>query len=116
MSQCLGVSLCAAVVAIVAALGSPAHAQLGRATRPNVTPPQGPVRQVIFKNCTSCHGIDDYAYHARDRAAWDALLTAKHDGLAQTMAKSAVRTMGTTIGKEILRGVLGSIFGGSKRR
>ncbi|MES2925939.1 MAG: helicase HerA-like C-terminal domain-containing protein [Pseudomonadota bacterium] len=40
----------------------------------------------------------------------------KRDGLAQTMAKSAVRTMGTTIGKEILRGVLGSIFGGSKRR
>lgn len=28
----------------------------------------------------------------------------KRDGLAQTMAKSAVRTMGTTIGKEILRG------------
>ena len=28
------------------------------------------------------------------------------------MAKSAVRTMGTTLGKEILRGVLGSIFGG----
>ena len=41
---------------------------------------------------------------------------AKHDGLAQTMAKSAVRTMGTSLGKEILRGVLGSIFGGSKRR
>ena len=56
-------------------------AQLGRATRPNVTPPQGPVRQVIFKSCTSCHGIDDYAYNARDRAAWDALLTAKHHGL-----------------------------------
>ncbi|MBU1353951.1 MAG: DUF853 domain-containing protein [Gammaproteobacteria bacterium] len=40
----------------------------------------------------------------------------KRDGLAQTMAKSAVRTMGTSLGKEILRGVLGSIFGGSKRR
>jgi DNA helicase HerA-like ATPase len=39
----------------------------------------------------------------------------KHDGLAQTMAKSAVRTMGTTVGREILRGVLGSIFGGKKR-
>ena len=38
------------------------------------------------------------------------------DGLAQTMAKSAVRTMGTSLGKEILRGVLGSIFGGSGRR
>ncbi len=40
---------------------------------------------------------------------------AKHDGLAQTMAKSAVRTMGTTVGKEILRGVLGGIFGSKKR-
>jgi hypothetical protein len=40
----------------------------------------------------------------------------KRDGLAQTMAKSAVRTMGTTLGKEILRGVLGSIFGGSSKR
>jgi hypothetical protein len=36
------------------------------------------VRQVIFKNCTSCHGIDDYAYNALDRAGWDAHLTAKH--------------------------------------
>lgn len=40
----------------------------------------------------------------------------KRDGLAQTMAKSAVRTMGTTLGKEILRGVLGSIFGGAAKR
>ena len=39
----------------------------------------------------------------------------KHDGLAQTMAKSAVRTMGTSLGREILRGVLGSVFGGRKR-
>ncbi|SCK54133.1 hypothetical protein VAR608DRAFT_5511 [Variovorax sp. HW608] len=39
----------------------------------------------------------------------------RHDGLAQTMAKSAVRTMGTTVGREILRGVLGSIFGPKKR-
>ncbi|MBU1358497.1 MAG: DUF853 domain-containing protein [Gammaproteobacteria bacterium] len=41
---------------------------------------------------------------------------AKRDGLAQTMAKSAVRTMGTTVGREILRGVLGGIFGAKKRR
>ncbi|WP_027996295.1 helicase HerA-like domain-containing protein [Simplicispira psychrophila] len=39
----------------------------------------------------------------------------QRDGLAQTMAKSAVRTMGTSLGREILRGVLGSIFGGRKR-
>jgi uncharacterized protein len=39
----------------------------------------------------------------------------KHDGLAQSMAKSAVRTMGSAVGREIIRGVLGSIFGGRRR-
>ena len=69
--------------ALVAAFGSTAvSAQIGgRPTRPHVTPPKGPPRQVIFKYCTSCHGIDDYAYYAQDRAAWDALLDAKHRGL-----------------------------------
>ena len=38
-----------------------------------------------------------------------------HDGLAQTMAKSAVRTIGSTVGREIIRGVLGSLFGGRRR-
>ncbi|MBC7610916.1 MAG: DUF853 domain-containing protein [Polaromonas sp.] len=38
-----------------------------------------------------------------------------HDGLAQSMAKSAVRTMGSAVGREIIRGVLGSIFKGVKR-
>ena len=60
----------------------PVGAQLApRATRPQVVPPQGAVRQVIFKNCTSCHGIDDYAYNALDRSGWDSLITAKHRGL-----------------------------------
>ena len=59
-----------------------AQAQLaGKPIRPQVDPPKGPVRQVVFKYCTSCHGIDDYAYYAQDRAAWDALLTKKHLGL-----------------------------------
>ena len=53
----------------------------GRPTRPHVTPPKGPPRQVIFKYCTSCHGIDDYAYHSLDRGAWDAMLDAKHRGI-----------------------------------
>ena len=38
-----------------------------------------------------------------------------HDGLAQSMAKSAVRTMGSAVGREIIRGVLGSLFGGRRR-
>jgi cytochrome c2 len=66
-----------AVVSFVA----PVSAQFGRTTRPQVVPPQGPPRQVIFKYCTSCHGIDDYAYNALDRSGWDALLTSKHRGL-----------------------------------
>ena len=77
VSQCLYVSLWVAVVTIVSSAS--VDAQLAaRPTRPQVVPPQGPVRQVIFKNCTSCHGIDDYAYNALDRAGWDAHLTAKH--------------------------------------
>jgi len=59
----------------------PVAAQFARPTRPQVIPPRGPVRQVIFKHCTSCHGIDDYAYNALDRVAWDRYLTAKHNGL-----------------------------------
>jgi cytochrome c2 len=71
------------VVSLVVSL----DAQLSpRATRPQVVPPQGPVRQVIFKNCTSCHGIDDYAYNALDRAGWDALIAAKHREQKVTIA------------------------------
>jgi cytochrome c553 len=59
----------------------PASAQLaGKPIRPQVDPPKGQVRQVLFKHCTSCHGIDDYAYNALDRAGWNALIDAKHKG------------------------------------
>ena len=40
----------------------------------------------------------------------------KHAGLAETLATSAVRTMGSTVGREIIRGVLGSLLGGSSSR
>jgi len=36
------------------------------------------VWQVIRKNCTSCHGIDDYAFYALDKSGWKALLETKH--------------------------------------
>ena len=36
----------------------------------------------------------------------------KHDGIVQTVVKSSARTIGTNLGKQILRGVLGSMFGG----
>ena len=37
-----------------------------------------------------------------------------HDGLAQTMVKSAVRTIGSSVGRQIIRGGLGGIFGGRR--
>ena len=73
---------CRIALLVLAASAAISAGQLApRPTRPHVTPPKGPPRQVIFKYCTSCHGIDDYAYYAQDRAAWDALLTKKHQGL-----------------------------------
>ena len=39
----------------------------------------------------------------------------RKDSLVEAMAKSAVRTMGSTVGREIVRGVLGSLMGGRRR-
>ena len=65
--------------ALAAPFVAPVSAQIGRRpTRPQVTRPDGPVWQVIRKNCTACHGIDDYAFFALDRAGWQALLETKH--------------------------------------
>ena len=38
------------------------------------------------------------------------------ESLMGTMAKSAVRSIGSAVGREIIRGVMGSLFGGGKRR
>jgi cytochrome c5 len=61
----------------VAFLATPAAAQR-TATRPQVIMPDGPVRQIIRKNCTSCHGIDDYAFFSLDREGWKKLIQSKH--------------------------------------
>jgi uncharacterized protein len=37
------------------------------------------------------------------------------DTVMQAMVKSAARTMGSTVGRQLIRGVLGSLLGGSKR-
>ena len=63
------------------------EAQLaGRPTRPQVPPPHGPVRQVIFKNCVSCHGIDDYAFFALDKAGWRSLIETRHKDVKVSVA------------------------------
>ena len=60
------------------ALSSQAWAQLGGPTRPQVLLPDGPLRNVILKNCVACHGIDDYAFHALSRERWDSALQEWH--------------------------------------
>jgi len=40
----------------------------------------------------------------------------RRQGLVETMAKQAVRTVGNQIGRQILRGVLGGILGMGSRR
>ena len=40
----------------------------------------------------------------------------KHEGLVEKAASSAVRSMGSAAGRELFRGVLGGLLGGSKRR
>ena len=40
----------------------------------------------------------------------------RRDSVVEAMAKSAARAVGSQVGREIIRGVLGSIFGGGSRR
>ncbi|MBL8325559.1 MAG: DUF853 domain-containing protein [Rubrivivax sp.] len=40
----------------------------------------------------------------------------RHPGLVEKAASSAVRSIGSAVGREIIRGVLGSILGGGRRR
>src|SRR2546426_3814898 len=67
------------MAALVAYLAAPVAAQNRAATRPKVDRPDGPVWQVIRKNCIQCHGIDDYAFFALDRTGWQSLLETKHN-------------------------------------
>jgi mono/diheme cytochrome c family protein len=67
------------LVALLIILAVPLAAQVGgRPSRPKVQRPDGPAWQVIRKSCTSCHGIDDYAFYAQDKAAWQKLIADKH--------------------------------------
>jgi len=74
IGRVLSIGVLAAVVSWPAV---PAAAQRG-ATRPRVQPPQGVAREIIRKNCTACHGIDDYAYYSLDRSGWQSLIDTKH--------------------------------------
>jgi hypothetical protein len=65
------------LVAIAILMALPLAAQ-SRATRPKIERPDGPVWTVIRANCTSCHGIDDYAFYSLDQAGWSKLIAEKH--------------------------------------
>jgi cytochrome c5 len=71
------VTCVALILVVIGCLATPATAQRG-ATRPRVQMPQGPVREIIRKNCTACHGIDDYAFFSLDRDGWEKLIETKH--------------------------------------
>ncbi len=65
------------LVLALLALAAPALAQFEanrRPPRPDVTLPDGPVRQIILSRCAACHGIDEYGYYAMDRDNWAALI------------------------------------------
>jgi len=42
--------------------------------------------------------------------------TGRGDSILESMAKSAARTVGSQVGRELIRGVLGSLLGGGKRK
>jgi len=78
------IGLAAVMMAVLMVpLATPAAAQSRKPIRPWVVRPDGPVWQVIRKNCTTCHGIDDYAFFALDRGGWQKLIEDKHktDGI-----------------------------------
>lgn len=77
----------AAAILPILLLAAPLFAQRG-AARPQVTRPDGAVWSVIRKSCTGCHGIDDYAFYALDRMAWQSLLETKHKDRNVTVSDS----------------------------
>jgi hypothetical protein len=63
-------------------LATTADAQRG-AARPQVERPEGEVWEIVRQNCTSCHGIDDYAFYALDGDGWSSLIDSSHTNLEQ---------------------------------
>ncbi len=74
-------------VVLTAAVALPLAAQVGgRPTRPKVERPDGPVWEVLRAHCIACHGIDDYAFYAQDRASWQKLIATKHKAGEATLS------------------------------
>ena len=81
-------------VAVLMILAVPLAGQIaGRPTRPKVQRPDGAVWEVIRKNCVACHGIDDYAFYAQDRASWQKLIADKHKSGAAELSEEDRNTL-----------------------
>ena len=66
-----------------------ANAAWSQQIRPHVPLPDEPVRSAIFEECSACHGIDEYAYHAQDKSGWQNLLTELHGDSSQWSVSSS---------------------------
>lgn len=99
-----GLLVKAAMLVLALAASATVLAQ-ARVTRPQVALPDGPLRSVILKNCVSCHGIDDYAFHALSREKWQELLQERHanfpvNKLASTDEKMLLDYLAENFGSE----------------
>jgi DNA helicase HerA-like ATPase len=75
--------------------GPATAAPSGRASAPPATaPPSGGFNEVLFG-------------HTGPRGG-------HYDGLVESVAKSAARTIGSSVGRQIIRGLMGSMFGGRR--
>jgi hypothetical protein len=75
------------IIPVLILMSLPVAGQVGgRATRPKVQRPDGPVWDVIRKNCTECHGIDDYAFFALDKEGWQKLILSRHKGIESSLS------------------------------
>jgi hypothetical protein len=89
-----------------AAAGSPATAGAAAGTV-SVPAGQAPAQATVTDQVLS--GLGDALFGSTGPRG------GQRQGLAQMMVKSAVRNIGSAVGREIVRGVMGSILGGRKR-
>ena len=91
-----------------------AYEALGRrataAAVPGTAPSSGPAGPVAEAGGGILGGLKDIVFGSTGPRG------GRHDGLADTLVKSALRTVGSSVGREIVRGVLGSLLGGANRR
>lgn len=93
--------------------GEPIKAALERLPMGDNTPQTSVEMAKATRDATPVAGAVDRTVHesTRDRAEG----TGRNGSIVEAAAKSAARTVGSTIGRELVRGVLGTLLGGRKR-